>query len=159
MLLVGTVEHPYRSMDDGATWVRAGFPTRGTKDYLFLDKDSTRLYFATLGGLFLSRDVGDSWERAAGDLGKLKVWALDYAVDVKNNTTILYASTAGGVPGDQGSTRSLIYPSTQSSDGSQEKPSYIHSDLSKYIFLPLVNRQLEAPSNLVDAGIYRFVSH
>jgi photosystem II stability/assembly factor-like uncharacterized protein len=159
MLLVGTVEHPYRSMDDGATWVCAGFPTRGTKDYLFLDKDSTRLYFATLGGLFLSRDVGDSWERAAGDLGKLKVWALDYAVDIKNNTTILYASTAGGVPGDQGSTRSLIYPSTQSSDGSQEKPSYIHSDLSKYIFLPLIRRQLEAPSNLVDAGIYRFVSH
>jgi hypothetical protein len=88
------------------------------------------LYAATWSGLLFSSDAGNTWERAAGVIGEVNISALDYAVDVENNYTILYAATNGG---DQGGTLSMVV---------DPKPG-----------------SYTAENNLVEAGIYRYVQH
>jgi hypothetical protein len=117
------------------------------------------LYAATFSGLFFSSDAGDTWEPAAGVLGELHVTALDYAVDVKNGITILYAATTGGNPGNIGVPGRSTLPGPQTNESLQDKPFVVRNYAMRSFFLPLLHRQSEAPSNLVDAGIYRFVNH
>jgi hypothetical protein len=131
MLLVGTgAWYPYRSMDGGTTWERVQNSPGGARALMFLNGDSSRLYAATWSGLLFSSDAGNTWERAAGVIGEVNISALDYAVDVENNYTILYAATNGG---DQGGTLSMVV---------DPKPG-----------------SYTAENNLVEAGIYRYVQH
>ena len=64
---------------------------------MFVDGDSTRLYRGTGEGLFFSKDVGDSWMRAAGAFGRLQIMAVDYAI--MDGRAIIYAATNGGQAG------------------------------------------------------------
>jgi photosystem II stability/assembly factor-like uncharacterized protein len=97
-VLVGTgSQFAYRSVDHGATWQKAKDTPGGVSSSLYADGDSTRLYDATGTGLYLSSNGGDSWTRAAGDLGKLQILGLDYGV--AGDHTILYAATSGGAAG------------------------------------------------------------
>jgi hypothetical protein len=89
-------------------------------------KDSTRLYYATGVGLFFSSNAGDSWQQAAGALGRLQIMALSYAN--ADGRMILYAATSGG---------NVEVDSSMSAEKSQEA--------------------LATGSNLVNAGIYRYV--
>jgi photosystem II stability/assembly factor-like uncharacterized protein len=127
LLIVWGRQYSYVSMDGGATWKSTPLLTGALFAYLFLDDDSTRLYAATWFGLFFSSNAGESWERAAGVLGKVHVTAMDYSVGT--NYTILYAATSGGDPG--GTSSSMVV----------NKPQEV----------------LTAESNLVEAGIYRYV--
>ena len=130
MLFVVTASgYPYRSTDSGATWEHIQTP-QGGYACMFLNEDSTRLYAASGFGLFFSSNAGDSWQPAAGVIGGLNITALDYAVDVENNYTILYAATTGG---DSGGTRSMVVDTHQGSHTTE--------------------------SNLLEAGIYRYVQH
>ena len=99
MLFVGSgpSAYPWRSTDDGATWVMANRKPSGGSQYMFANNDSTRLYFASPQGLFLSSDAGDTWERAAGAFGQLQTTAVGYAN--ADGHTILYAATNGGDAG------------------------------------------------------------
>jgi photosystem II stability/assembly factor-like uncharacterized protein len=129
VLLVQTAsQYPYRSLDGGTTWERAQSSPSGGSAYMFADRDSNRLYYATGIGLFFSSDMGDSWEPAAGVLGRLQIMALGYA-DADDHT-ILYAATSGG---DPGATSSMVVDTSLES--------------------------LVTESNLVEAGIYRYVRH
>lgn len=160
MLLVGTgPQYPFRSLDGGVTWEHTTGLNGGARAYLFLDGNSTRLYAATFAGLYFSSDAGDTWEPAAGILGELHISALDYAVDVKNGYSILYAATCGGIPGNIEVPGRSTLPDTQYNEGLRDKPSVIRNYAARSFFLPLLHRQSEAPTNLVDAGIYRFVNH
>ena len=160
ILLVGTgSQYPYRSTDGGVTWERAQNSQGGIRAYMFLEEDSTRLYIATWFGLLFSSDAGDTWEPAAGVLGKLNVSVLDYTVDYKNNYTILYAATNGGNPNDNVLHKSLNLIINQTTEGIQAKSIVVRDYSSINVFMPLINRLSEAPSALVDAGIYRYVSH
>lgn len=82
----------YRSLDGGATWQR----TQGSPGnrYLFAGGDSTRLYAGDSTGLYFSGDLGDTWTRAAGALGRLQILALGSVAATDH--TILYAATSGG---------------------------------------------------------------
>ena len=55
---------------------------------MFVDGDSTRLYAATVVGLFFSSDAGDSWTRAAGVFGRLRSrpWATPLATATRSST-------------------------------------------------------------------------
>jgi photosystem II stability/assembly factor-like uncharacterized protein len=92
----------YRSVDAGATWQKAKSTENGGTD-VFVDGDSTRLYRATAQGLVFSSDAGDSWEQAAGVIGRVQTTALGYA-DTDGHT-ILYAATNGGQAGTSGGVR------------------------------------------------------
>ena len=59
----------FRSLDGGKTWERLQSSPSGGSDFMFAGADSTRLYGATGTGLFLSTDIGDTWNRAVGALG------------------------------------------------------------------------------------------
>ncbi len=122
VLFVSAGQGPYRSFDGGATWEKA----QNYGGTAFIDGDSTRLYAATGFGLFFSSDMGDSWEPAAGVLGRLQIMALGYAT--VNDHTILYAATSGG---NAGATSSTVADTPRNA--------------------------LTTASNLVDAGIYRYV--
>jgi photosystem II stability/assembly factor-like uncharacterized protein len=88
----------FRSLDGGSTWERATFPDNsGMVTSLFLDGDSTRLYSANWSGLWSSSNAGDTWERAAGVLGRLHATALGSAT--ADGHAIVYAATCGGDPG------------------------------------------------------------
>jgi photosystem II stability/assembly factor-like uncharacterized protein len=100
MLIAGVSPNPYRSLDGGQTWQMAGRLPSGGTDLMFANNDSTRLYFASPQGLFLSSDLGDAWERAAGAFGQLQTTALGYAN--ADGHTILYAATSGGDTGAAG---------------------------------------------------------
>jgi photosystem II stability/assembly factor-like uncharacterized protein len=100
VLIAGVSPYPYRSLDGGQTWQIAGRLPSGGTDLMFANNDSTRLYFASPQGLFLSSDVGDTWERAAGAFGQLQTTALGYANS--DGHTILYAATSGGDAGAVG---------------------------------------------------------
>jgi photosystem II stability/assembly factor-like uncharacterized protein len=156
VLFVGTDRQcPYRSMDGGATWNIAHCPDNlSATVYMFLDRDSTRLYAATGLGLFFSSSAGNSWERAAGKVSELNISALDYTAG--NNYMILYAATSGG---DPELNNSSIFHAIQPSDGLQENLSYTRDGFNWSIFLPLVRRDRlpDVPNNLVKAGVYRFV--
>jgi hypothetical protein len=121
---------------------------------MFVDRDSTRLYAATWFGLFFSSDAGDTWERAAGVIGKLHVMAIGSAV--VDGHTILYAATCGGDPGLE--SNSMI-PATQTVSGPSGKSANTRNALlDKQVYLPLVLQIWPEPlDNLVEAGIYRFV--
>lgn len=97
VLIAGVSPYPYRSLDGGQTWQIAGRLPSGGTNLMFANNDSTRLYFASPQGLFLSSDVGDTWERAAGAFGQLQTTALGYAN--ADGHTILYAATSGGDAG------------------------------------------------------------
>ncbi|HEY5158268.1 MAG TPA: hypothetical protein VII93_09945, partial [Anaerolineales bacterium] len=119
----------FRSLDGGDTWTTSNLPpVGGVTAYMFLGGDSTRLYGGTWFGLFLSSNVGTSWQRAAGTLGQMHITAMDNAVG--NDYTILYAATSGGTTG--------VTTSGTDADTSQEAVS--------------------AAGNLVQAGIYRYVN-
>ncbi len=102
VLYVETAQRPYRSTDDGVTWEATEDPGYMIVHDMFADGDSTRLYSATWGGLYLSSNAGDTWERAAGVLGRFCVSAVSYTV--ADGHTILYAATTGG---DLGASRSV----------------------------------------------------
>ena len=124
VLFVSAGQGPYRSFDGGVTWEKA----QNFGGSTFVDGDSTRLYAGTGFGLFFSSDVGDSWEPAAGALGRLQIMALGYAI--VNDHTILYAATNGG---SLEVTSSMVVVRPQES--------------------------LTTASNLLEAGIYRYVQH
>ena len=94
--VAGSDGYLYRSADEGATWQRSKSAEYGGMD-MFVDGDSTRLYRGTGEGLFFSKDVGDSWTRAAGAFGHLQIMAVDYAV--MDGHAIVYAATNGGQAG------------------------------------------------------------
>ncbi len=110
-------------------------------------------------GCYFSSDAGDTWEPAAGVLGELHITALDYSVDIKNGFSILYAATCGGIPGNFEIPGKSLSPDTHSDEGLPTKPTVVRNHAMNSFFLPLLHRQSEAPGNLVDAGIYRFVNH
>jgi photosystem II stability/assembly factor-like uncharacterized protein len=94
--VAGSDGYLYRSDDEGVTWQRsesAEYPGFG----MFVDGDSTRLYRGTGLGLFFSKDVGDTWTRAAGAFGHLQIMAVDYAI--MDGRAIIYAATNGGQAG------------------------------------------------------------
>ncbi len=127
MLLVGASPCPYRSLDGGATWQKAGRLPSGGTTLMFADNDSTRLYFASPQGLFFSSDGGDTWASSAGIFGQLQTTALGYG-DADGHT-ILYAATNGGTA------------TATTSGASAQGP----------------RRALATLSRLVGAGVYRYV--
>jgi hypothetical protein len=95
VVFVHAEDGPYRSLDHGATWQRADVPDNsGMTDFMFVDEDSTRLYAGMWSGLWYSSDLGSSWKRAAGAIGRLHITALGYGA--AQDRAILYAATCGG---------------------------------------------------------------
>ncbi len=103
MVTVGANAYVYRSVDEGATWQRSKGREYPGED-MFVDGDSTRLYRGTGEGLFFSKDVGDTWSRAAGAFGHLQIMQVGYA-DM-DGRAIIYAATNGGQSGASSSTAS-----------------------------------------------------
>ena len=97
IVVIGTAQPSFRSLDNGASWARLKSSPSGGSDFMFAGADSTRLYGATGIGLFLSTDAGDTWTRAAGALGHVQITALGSAVVTDH--TIVYAATTGGRAG------------------------------------------------------------
>jgi hypothetical protein len=98
LFVSGDSGRPFRSFDDGATWEnKQNSGEVGARKYVFVDGDSTRLYAPDFFGLFFSSNVGDSWTRAAGDIGKVQNTTLAYT-EVDGHT-LLYAATTGGETG------------------------------------------------------------
>jgi photosystem II stability/assembly factor-like uncharacterized protein len=97
VVLIGTAQPSFRSLDDGTTWERLQSSPSGGSDFMFAGADSTRLYGATGIGLFLSTDMGDTWNRAAGTMGHIQVTAMGFAT--ASDHTIIYAATTGGRAG------------------------------------------------------------
>ena len=96
LAVTGSNGYLYRSADEGETWQKAEnaeYPGMS----MFVDGDSTRLYRGTGEGLFFSKDVGDTWTRAAGAFGRLQIMAVDYAIT--DGRAIIYAATNGGQAG------------------------------------------------------------
>jgi photosystem II stability/assembly factor-like uncharacterized protein len=128
-LLVGTGSEPYRSLDGGSTWERAQSQPGGVRDYLFVGRDSTRLYAATFRGLFLSSNGGDTWTRAAGAFGRLQILALGSAAATDH--AILYAATSGGAAGATSSTAARS-PRTARTAAS----TVVDAGIYRYVLLP-----------------------
>jgi len=128
-LLVGTGSEPYRSMDGGSTWERAQSQPGGVREYLFVGRDSTRLYAATFRGLFLSSDGGDAWTRAAGVFGRIQILALGSAA--ASDHTILYAATSGGAAG---ATSSTAARSPRTALSATSTP--VSAGIYRYVLLP-----------------------
>jgi hypothetical protein len=123
VVLVGTANCA-RSFDGGTTWEAVDVAV-GYDNYLFVDGDSTRLYSFGWEGMGFSSNIGNSWTRAAGALGRTHTTSLAYAN--ADGHTILYAATTGG---DMGA------PSAVSAAGQMAIAAV-------------------PPSTLVGAGIYR----
>jgi photosystem II stability/assembly factor-like uncharacterized protein len=119
--------YPWRSTDDGATWVMANRKPSGGDQYAFANNDSTRLYFASPQGLFFSSDLGDTWEPSSGAFGHIQTTAVGFGN--ASDHTILYAATTGGDAG------------TGFGSGAPAKAG---------------RKALGATNTLVSAGIYRY---
>jgi photosystem II stability/assembly factor-like uncharacterized protein len=128
ILVLGTVPNPYRSVDGGTTWTMAQRVPEFASEFLFADRDSSRLYIATVLGIFISNDAGDTWTQVPGALGRLQIQALGYGTAA--DQTILYAATIGGILGEENS-----------------------------LAVDMHRRSSATRSNLVGAGIYRYVQH
>ena len=130
LAVTGSNGYMYRSADEGETWQKAEnaeYPGMS----MFVDGDSTRLYRGTGEGLFFSKDVGDTWTRAAGAFGHLQIMQVGYA-DM-DGRAIIYAATNGGQAGASASapTRRRVTATSR--------------------------RATATASQLVEAGIYRYV--
>ena len=55
IVVIGTAQPSFRSLDNGASWARLKSSPSGGSDFMFAGADSTRLYGATGIGLFLDR--------------------------------------------------------------------------------------------------------
>jgi photosystem II stability/assembly factor-like uncharacterized protein len=98
----------YISADGGATWTPTGFGGgHNVNEILFapsaLPGNPPVLYNAAQQGLYRSTDGAQSWQPAAGMLGRLPVYSL--AVVTATDRVILYAGTTGGVVADTASAR------------------------------------------------------
>jgi hypothetical protein len=128
MLLAGIVPNPYRSLDGGVTWVKAQrLPSAGAQ-FIFAGGDTDHLYLGTGIGLFFSSDAGNTWEQAAGVLGRLQIMALGSAM--VDGHTLLYAATNGG-------NAAVTFSTAAKTPG----------------------KARTMASNLVEAGIYRYVQY
>ena len=92
----------YVSGDHGDSWSQAAAPLTGfnVEEILFTDEDPSLLYAAVSDhswygpGLYRSDDGAQSWERAAGALGRVGVYSLATATDT--GRVFVYAGTTGG---------------------------------------------------------------
>lgn len=90
----------YRSDDAGRSW-------RGVRHGLYEDvhalavdpADSTRLFAATGGGLYLSADRGSTWDAYSGELGETYCTGLVARRGPDGRSTWIYVGTASGPPG------------------------------------------------------------
>jgi ligand-binding sensor domain-containing protein len=96
-LFAGTERGLFVSDDGGRRWMRvAGAPgeTRITSLLAPASRPNT-LYVGGVGGVWISRDAGGSWEPLGDGLGRAAVLAL--ALDERNGPAVLYAATNGGL--------------------------------------------------------------
>ena len=90
----------YRSLDEGATWQIVANVDDGQaspSSCAFANNDSTLLYAASPWGLYFSQNLGDTWTRAAGALGRLEITGLSWGV--VDGHVLIYAATPGGDAG------------------------------------------------------------
>jgi len=89
----------YRSVDGGTNWENLnngylGELSGGTKDIAFDTNNPNNLFLATVNGVFLSRDNGDTWEDVTGNLGFKQISGLSISSD---GTRINAATLGGGI--------------------------------------------------------------
>ncbi|MBU1879917.1 MAG: IPT/TIG domain-containing protein [Chloroflexi bacterium] len=88
----------YVSDNHGISWTKGNVWRGNIAQILCTDDDPSVLYFATDIGLLRSTDGAQSWERAAGTLGRVPIYSL--ATVTATDRTILYAGTTGGAVED-----------------------------------------------------------
>jgi photosystem II stability/assembly factor-like uncharacterized protein len=88
----------YASDDTGRSWAPMDDGLYEDVHQLAVDpRTGSRLYAATGGGLYLSRNRGLSWERHPDEIGSLHATALLAKAD-RAGKTLLYLATADGIP-------------------------------------------------------------
>jgi photosystem II stability/assembly factor-like uncharacterized protein len=144
-LVVATdAEHGlYRSMDHGLTWIKVNSRFGGWTGLLWTPEYPSRLYIPTEDGLWRSIDGGESWQAAAGLLGRVPVYSLD-AVGTEDRV-VLYAGTTGGYVGDASAlleagdmTRAFRLADTDGVLVNAGVYRYTSQQLNRRVYLPLV---------------------
>jgi hypothetical protein len=101
-----------RSGDKGQTWVNRsnGLPggTCGPRRIVADPWVSSVLYAGTCGGLYITRDWGQSWQLEPGVLAYIDVRGLAAVRD--GTATKLYAAVPGGATGIRGPSREILSP-------------------------------------------------
>lgn len=103
----------FKTTNGGDSWTMTNLMlTWGWVNDLALDPlMPNTIYAATDEGLFISRDGGDTWERATGTLGEVEIWGL--MATFQDERTIFYLSTLGGFPSAMTSAEPSISAATQ----------------------------------------------
>lgn len=132
----------YVSSDGGATWAPTAFGGgHNVHDILFAPMVAPGgppvLYDAAIQGLYRSTDGAQSWQRAAGVLGQVPVYAL--AVVTATDRVILYAGTTGGYV-ESGAAQALNAASDSGTLVSAGVYRYTTRRLTRHVYLPLVLR-------------------
>mgnify|MGYP006292100157 FL=1 len=82
------------SDDGGHRWQPTGENPGGIDNFTFAPGEPPIIYARTDQGLLKSLDSGQSWSRAAGELGRVPIYAVATAQAEDRN--MLYAATTGG---------------------------------------------------------------
>jgi len=126
----------FKSTDGGDSWTMTNLMLSWgwVNDLAFDPLAPNTIYAGTDEGLFVSRNGGDTWERAASTLGEIEIWGL--AATFQGERTILYLSTLGGFPSATASTASLTLASAQ--DGFVQAGVYQKTVVHHWVYLPIV---------------------
>lgn len=136
----------YVSEDGGMTWTPTAFGGgHNVQDILFTSGSPRVLYDAAQQGLYRSTDGGQSWQRAAGALGRVPVYCLDAAE--AEGRVILYAGTTGG---------QVQTDAAQTMDRAGTDSTLVNAGVYRYttrlptehVYLPLVLRAHEQQGSL-----------
>jgi photosystem II stability/assembly factor-like uncharacterized protein len=133
--------HLRASSDQGKEWDRViNYPDecQNINQIAFTPTDPPELYAASRTGLWRSSNYGETWSRAAGDLGYVNIVSL--AVVKEEDRVILYAATPGGY-----AARTEVGMMSTSVYGLRDSTTLVNPGVYRYtqtpgvkIFLPLV---------------------